>query len=144
MFSISHTKETIHCMAMHRLLHVINIPCSFNTASSWHFSSCTIFHCVHTTNFVCFLLKNNQAMAILSFQKYLFLNYVYMCVGMHTCVQVPAESRGKCWISRTWSCMWLWATRYGCWEPKSNPLQGQYVILTTEPFLRHVSSFFDF
>lgn len=65
--------------------------------------------------------------------KDIYLNYVWVCVGMYMWVQVSMEVRGVPW---SWSYRWLWATQCSCWNPNSGPSQEKHVLLITVPYLQ--------
>lgn len=53
--------------------------------------------------------------------------FLYVCLCLHICVQVPAQARRG---SQGYRC--LWANRCRCWEPKSGLQEQQILFFPTE------------
>lgn len=70
-----------------------------------------------------------------SFKKSLYLLIcVFVCVSD---IRMPVPKEAKRHLtSCSRNCRWSWAHWCGCWEPNSNPLEGQHVLLTVEPPLQ--------
>lgn len=66
----------------------------------------------------------------------LFREFFYCFVAVCSLDRVSLSSLS--WRQIPWSCSyrWLWAALYGFLKSNSDPLQGQYVLLTAEPSLQ--------